>query len=261
MVPDLAQQQQLSELDTRLAEKTQQVEMRRQSLLAEQPGWEKTQLAEQQQAQPVEQLWIEDAQDTGGSSSGDWNFVAQEQGPVHSGKLSRRQSAAGLDQHFFIEASQPVEIDANTKFFTWVYLDAENPPQALMLQLHSAQDGGWSHRAVWGSDDIEYGRQQKNHSGYQRLGALPSAGQWQRLEVDADKVGLKPGMHVDGMAFTQFGGTAYWDASGWSRARGCPTSYWPYSRSKPKIVPRNRRSNCRLPTWPVQRNMSTPKSP
>ena len=32
-----------------------------------------------------------------------------------------------------------------------------------------------------------------------------------KLEVSAEKLGLKPGIKVSGYAFTQFGGTVYWD--------------------------------------------------
>ena len=46
------------------------------------------------------------------------------------------------------------------------------------------------------------------------MGALPTAGKWVRLEVDASKVGVQPGMKVTGVAFTQFGGRAYWDKIG-----------------------------------------------
>jgi hypothetical protein len=35
-----------------------------------------------------------------------------------------------------------------------------------------------------------------------------------RLEVDAAKVGLKPGTVINGIAFTQHGGTVYWDKAG-----------------------------------------------
>ena len=35
-----------------------------------------------------------------------------------------------------------------------------------------------------------------------------------RLEAPASKVGLKPGMVINGWAFTQHGGTVYWDRAG-----------------------------------------------
>ena len=46
------------------------------------------------------------------------------------------------------------------------------------------------------------------------MGALPKAGEWVRLEVDAAHVGLKPGAELNGWAFTQFDGLAYWDTAG-----------------------------------------------
>src|SRR5260221_11281228 len=46
------------------------------------------------------------------------------------------------------------------------------------------------------------------------MGPLPETGQWVRLEVEADKVGLKPGAVLNGWAFTQHDGTVYWDKAG-----------------------------------------------
>ncbi len=55
----------------------------------------------------------------------------------------------------------------------------------------------------------------KRQTGERRhLGPLPKKGEWVRLEVEAAKVGLKPGMVISGWAFTQFGGTVYWDKAG-----------------------------------------------
>ena len=35
-----------------------------------------------------------------------------------------------------------------------------------------------------------------------------------KLEVDIKDLKLKPGTRIDGAAFTQYGGTAYWDLEG-----------------------------------------------
>ena len=51
-------------------------------------------------------------------------------------------------------------------------------------------------------------------AGHQWLGDLPEPGQWVRLEVPADSVGLSAGDRLDGWAFSQFDGTVYWDHSG-----------------------------------------------
>src|SRR6185503_16081857 len=82
--------------------------------------------------------------------------------------------------------------------------------KTIMLQYHTT---GWLHRANWGDEDaIPYG--EKNTTQKVLMGALPKAGEWVRLEIDAEKIGLKPGAKITGMAFTQFGGTVYWDKAG-----------------------------------------------
>src|SRR5262249_16317327 len=69
------------------------------------------------------------------------------------------------------------------------------------------------HRANWGDEDaIPYG--EKGTTKKLLMGALPQSGEWVRLEVDTEKIGLTPGAKVDGLAFTQFGGTVYWDKAG-----------------------------------------------
>jgi hypothetical protein len=78
-----------------------------------------------------------------------------------------------------------------------------------MLQWHS---DGWKHRAYWGENLIGFGAD--NTPERRPMGKLPPAGKWVRLEVDAAHVGLKPGTVINGWAFTQHGGTAYWDNGG-----------------------------------------------
>ena len=79
-----------------------------------------------------------------------------------------------------------------------------------MLQYYSTE---WLHRANWGDDDaIQYG--DKGTTKKVLMGALPETGKWVRLEVEADKLGLTAGSKVYGIAFTQFGGTVYWDKAG-----------------------------------------------
>ena len=46
------------------------------------------------------------------------------------------------------------------------------------------------------------------------MGDLPAAKTWVRLEVPVAKLKLAPGTMIDGWAFTQFGGTVYWDRAG-----------------------------------------------
>jgi hypothetical protein len=218
-VPDAEAQAKIEAFDRKIAAVKAQVAAEGTKLLAGLPAWETSARASMDQTKEVETVLIDDRQDTGGKSDGAWNFVAADKGPVHSGKSSRRQQAKGLVQHFYDNAKKPLNTTADTRFFAWVHLDAANPPKALMLQFN---DGTWDHRAVWGSDDISFGRQPESYAAYRRKGALPKAGEWVRLEVNAAELGLPVGRKVKGMAYTQFDGLVHWDKAGWIGVKGLP---------------------------------------
>ncbi len=156
----------------------------------------------------VETVWVEDAIPPGAKAQGDWKWVAAPD-PVRSGEKASTRTATGLSQHFFEGASEPLTIDEQQVFFVSVYLDPENPPKEIMLQWN---DGSWEHRAYWGSNEIDWGKDAT--ASRKRIGDLPTAGQWVRLEVPVAEVGLQPGAKVHGWAFTQFDGTVYWDQAG-----------------------------------------------
>jgi hypothetical protein len=161
---------------------------------------------------PREFVWIDDDLPVGAkpeSTSGDWQFVAAAEGPVFHGQRASKRTAEGLGQHFFTGAKPGLKVGAGDKLFAYVYLDAANPPQAVMLQFN---DGTWEHRAVWGEDVIDWGK--SGTASRLLMGSLPEPGQWVRLEVPIEKVGLKKGSVITGVAFTQFGGTCYWDQAG-----------------------------------------------
>ncbi len=69
-------------------------------------------------------------------------------------------------------------------------------------------------RAYWGANIIDWGTDGTASRRY--MGPLPVAGQWVRLEVPAEAVGLA-GITVDGMAFTLYDGQATWDFGGKSQ--------------------------------------------
>ena len=158
-------------------------------------------------------VWVED--DFPAGAKGDINGGTPERQwvegtQVYSGTRALTRRASGLAQDFFTGASRPLIFGKGDELFAYVYLDPANPPKAIMLQYHISE---WLHRANWGDEDIiSYGA--KGTTEKYQAGPLPESGKWIRLEVDAEKVGLKPGAKVDGMAFTQFGGTVYWDKAG-----------------------------------------------
>jgi hypothetical protein len=156
-----------------------------------------------------EQVWFEDAfpsglkPDVAGAPTA---FVSTGQGPVFSGNAALKRTAEGVAQDFFTSGAI-FEIPPNGKIATYCYIEPENQPKAVMLQFHT---GGWNHRAVWGEEGaIPFGQVRTPEK--VTMGKLPEAGQWVKIEVAAERLGLKPGMKVTGYAFTQFGGTVYWD--------------------------------------------------
>ncbi|MFO0872166.1 MAG: DUF1553 domain-containing protein [Pirellulales bacterium] len=159
---------------------------------------------------PREYVWIDDAAPAGAQLQGDspWEFVAAPQ-PVLSGEKATKRTAPGLSQHFFTGANPPLKVGEGDKLFAYVYLDPANPPREVMLQWN---DGSWEHRAIWGENLIEWG--QSGSASRLSQGPLPKTGEWVRLEVEAAKVGLGPGAQLNGWAFTQHGGTCYWDKAG-----------------------------------------------
>lgn len=163
---------------------------------------------------PVEVVWIEDALPPGANAQGGWQFVTAPQ-PVFSGEKASTRTATGLSQHFFDKASEPLVIEEGDILFAYVYLDPDNPPQEIMLQWN---DGSWEHRAYWGKNLIGWGG--NGTASRYRMGDLPEAGTWVRLEIAAEVVGLKPGSKVNGWAFTQFDGTVFWDRAGVERQSG-----------------------------------------
>ncbi|MBI1369844.1 MAG: DUF1553 domain-containing protein [Planctomycetes bacterium] len=218
-VPTNEQKQQLETIDAKLADANKRMERLRPSLLSQQGAWEENTLAALETHKATDVAWIDAASEVPGKRDGAWNFIDATKGPIHSGAESRVQSSNGLVQHFTLGAKDPIVLEDGNAFYAWVYLDAKTPPQAIMLQFN---DGGWEHRAVWGGDQIVYGKTDQPSPAYHRMGALPAAGQWVRLQVDPADVGLKAGAKINGMAFTQFGGTVYWDDAGVNQHVGPP---------------------------------------
>ena len=213
-VPDKHLQQEIAAADAEIESLAAERASVEHGIASQQPAWEQR-IKKQLDNPPLQTIvWIDDKQDVGGRSSGQWNYVTSDLGPVHSGSSSRKQSSDGLIQHLFEKADRQIEVRNDTQMVAWIYLDAENPPTAVMLQFH---DGDWNHRAVWGSDDITYGRQPESAPSYLRMGSLPETGKWVALRVPPEAVGLSSERPVSGMAFTQFGGLAYWDDVAWTQ--------------------------------------------
>ncbi|MDB4775636.1 PSD1 and planctomycete cytochrome C domain-containing protein [bacterium] len=180
------------------------------SLAEEQPAWERELRARLVAGTPTEEIWVDDVLDTGGRSQGDWTFQRSEGLDPIRGKAYRRQASPGLVQHYTVDTARSIAVQPDDRIMAWIHLDPSDPPKSVMLQVNV--EGNWEHRAVWGGDQISYGRKPEDHAGYRRMGALPPLDEWVRLEVSAGLLGLEPGDEINGIAFTQFGGVVHWDA-------------------------------------------------
>ncbi|MFG0285830.1 MAG: PSD1 and planctomycete cytochrome C domain-containing protein [Phycisphaerales bacterium JB039] len=166
-------------------------------------------------AEPVEHIWIDDRapvgsieHQTGGEAPWPW---AEGPAPAHAGARAAWMTASEFAQFFATEALAPLRIGAADRLFAHVWIDSDRPAREVMLQFHSAR-AGWSHRAYWGENLIAFGADGTPER--LRIGDLPPAGAWVRLEVAAADVGLRPGDEVNGWAFSQHGGRVGWDHAG-----------------------------------------------
>lgn len=210
-LPTPEQTKQLQDYDRQINETQQQIGQALAAIKYNDPSLE-DRPADALTAVRQEFVWIEDELPTEANpqqSGHEWRWVTKDQGPVYSGQRSHTRTGDGLIQHFFNGAKPELKIGQGDRLFAWVYLDQQNPPKSIMLQFH---DGQWEHRMYWGEDVIPWG--QSNTPARRHGGPLPPTGQWVRMEVDAELVGLPAGKSLNGWAFTQQGGTVHWDRAG-----------------------------------------------
>ena len=203
-------QQKSQQIEEEIAALEKQLAAPSTELADEQKAWEAEQLSQAEQSKRTDFVWIDDRETAGGQLSGQWKYVAGDAAPVFSGKFSRRQASDSLEQHFVIGTKKTVRPQASDTLFAYVFLDPKIPPKQIMLQWN---DGSWDHRAWWGDDLIPYGTIGADTPAHRKLGPLPKLGEWVRLEVPAEVVGVVD-RNLNGIAFTQHGGLAHWDQAG-----------------------------------------------
>ena len=214
-VPTAEHQAMLAEVEAKIAAAKKKLADTAATLGEAQKAWEQEMAAKVTAGTRNDMAWIADRDiPNGGQKNGDWNYVGKDQGPTRDDRASRKQEAGDLVQHFVINAKQVIDLDKSDVFFAYVYLDPKNPPKQIMLQFN---DGSWEHRAWWGEDRIPFGGNGTNGPNHRKLGDLPKTGEWVRLEVKPSDVGLNDKSKINGMAFTQWGGVAYWADAGVNR--------------------------------------------
>jgi hypothetical protein len=167
--------------------------------------------AKKQSARRGDFVWIDDSLPIGAKEQGDgpWEYAAKPGVPSQSADRALKITALGRKQRFFDSAGRRLKVGAGDTLFAYVYIDPHHPCKELMLQWHTS---GWTHRAYWGANLIDWGTDRTPER--MRMGDLPAAGKWVRLEVPVARLKLKKGEIIDGWAFTQFDGTVFWDTAG-----------------------------------------------
>ncbi|MGH6636408.1 MAG: hypothetical protein ACRED0_09855, partial [Gammaproteobacteria bacterium] len=158
-----------------------------------------------------EKVWFKDSLPTGSTPKSDnesWTWITASPPSPSGARVHQSALVAGVHQHFFESATDKLQAGADDSLFTYVFLDPAHPPKEIMLQWN---DGAWEHRAYWGENRIPWGVD--GTPSRRRMGPLPPAGQWVRLEVPVYFVGLR-NRAISGMAFTLYDGSAMWDQSG-----------------------------------------------
>ncbi|HYC70364.1 MAG TPA: Ig-like domain-containing protein [Opitutaceae bacterium] len=155
-------------------------------------------------------VWFERELPAGARSSpawtSEWNWSPP--GPYDEARAHQTYHAFGLHEKYFTGAYTGMAIAPGDTLYVYVRLPSDQPPATLMVSWFA---GTWEHRAYWGANRINYGKD--GTASRRHMGSLPAGGQWVRLEVPANAVDLG-GRTVTGMAFSLFDGSASWSTVG-----------------------------------------------
>ena len=162
---------------------------------------------------PSEVVWFEDAPPAGavlatpGTGIYAWSWPTTQ---FASGSSSHSDGVhAGGHEHYFTAATAVLTPANGDVLVTYALIDPCNPVRELMLQWNDGS--GWEHRAYWGDDLLPWGTN-GTVSRY-RMGPLPPAGQWVRLEIPASLIGVA-GVNLKGVSFDAYDGQVWFDRTG-----------------------------------------------
>lgn len=122
-----------------------------------------------------------------------------------SGRRVLRQVNSAFTQDTITSQLIPFAMPANGRLEVWVRPDPVDVPLAIAVQV-----GGATKQYRWGESppDLEYGRE----IGGTRLGPIPAPGEWTKLVLTAEQLGMKAGQKIASLSLQEYGGIVYWDA-------------------------------------------------
>jgi hypothetical protein len=132
--------------------------------------------------------------------------------PAHAGGRYLDIAATAPVQAVTTDGDKTFTIPDKGELIVHVWLDPDDAPEAVMLQLRS---NAWRHGVVWGDwAAVPFTDMRKTDFGAVLAGPLPKPGTWARLAIDPGRLGLHPGMRVTAVAMAQASGHARWDSIG-----------------------------------------------
>jgi hypothetical protein len=157
-----------------------------------------------------ERIWFEKDVPAGAAKeSWSWNHEAyHERQHAH---FSDAPAFGGVPAgHGFANAKTGFRIQPGEDLFAYAFIPPDKRPKTILLEWHDGPSG--EHRAYWGDDPVTKPKN-ANPAAWQRVGDLPVAGQWVRLEVPAQRVGLE-GKALHGMRFLMVDGQCMFQSAG-----------------------------------------------
>ncbi|MES2034788.1 MAG: hypothetical protein V4466_11470 [Pseudomonadota bacterium] len=153
-------------------------------------------------------------------------------GPVTATRIRRIAAGTATQGHGFGGAVSSLDIGTGDQVYVWVRIADAAGLTNLTLRLGEGADatggGDLSRTVFWGQDSVG----PSGNTPPVRLGDLPAAGGWVRLEIPSETtwgagVAFKSlvGIKVNGLQFHQVGGTVEWGPVGKISAGGEETVY------------------------------------
>ncbi|MFO0801691.1 MAG: PSD1 and planctomycete cytochrome C domain-containing protein [Gemmataceae bacterium] len=122
-----------------------------------------------------------------------------------SGRRVLRQANSFFHQDAIQFKGRIITVPANGEFSAWVYLDPHKPPGAISVQF------GGGKKVWWGSEPTT-GTGYSGGDPGDRVGPLPKPGEWAKLSISTEKLGLKELQVIGSLTLQEHGGVVHWDA-------------------------------------------------
>ncbi len=149
----------------------------------------------------VEPAWIAGSLPIGATGIGEWSWLSYERFRDRATHSSEAEETQAL--HYFIGTDDPLPLAEGDNLVQYVYLDPDDPPREIMLQLYT-EGGKVAQQIYWGEDLIDLGPAPSY-----RAGELPEAGTWIRLRIPLESLDIG-GLWLTGMLYGQYDGRVIW---------------------------------------------------